>query len=359
MKIVVCPDSFKGTLSASEAALAMREGIREVMPEAEVIMLPLGDGGEGTANVLTINEKNAERVECATVDALHRPIKASYFIKGNMAVIESAAASGLTLIRETDRDIMRSDTYGTGLLIRDALEKGIREFILCMGGTATCDGGRGAFSALHDQEDIFKIAMESKFTLLCDVANPLCGPCGAAPVFGPQKGAVPSMLPMLEEKLKMAAKFYLGYRGRDVSDEKYAGAAGGLAGMFMSVFDAVPVSGAVYIMNYLSLSSYLKDADLVMTGEGRADATTLSGKVAKGVLDFAKKEGVPVALVAGKVEDKGLLLQEGFNFVEQATPDGADPSDTPGLYVLRGARRVVRKAFPTIFGEGQCGPDSV
>lgn len=324
MKILVCPDSFKGTLTAPEAAAAMAHGLRSAFPGAEIIMLPVGDGGEGTVSTIVGSPAFSGRVaevECEVSDPLHRPVKASYHIAGSTALIESAAASGLTLLAPGERDVLKADSYGTGQLIVDALSRGATEFIVCMGGTATCDGGYGAFRAMREHD--FSAA---RFTLLCDVDNPLLGPRGAAPVFGPQKGAGPDSLPLLEDRLERVAREYRETYGRDIGSEPFAGAAGGLAGMLMACYGATPVRGIERVLALLDFSRLAAGASLVVTGEGRADATTLSGKAAKGVLDASRRLGVPVVLVAGRVADRETLLDAGFAQVVQATPDGVDPS---------------------------------
>lgn len=325
MKTIVCPDSFKGTMTSAEAAEAIAAGLRRRHPEMEMGILPIGDGGEGTADALSLALPRVERVECPTVDPLRRPMTARYSIAdGKTALIESAAAGGLTLVEPRDRDIMRADTYGTGLLIADAYRRGIREFIICMGGTATCDGGTGAYEAMKDTVK----PGEADFTLLCDVSNPLCGPNGAAAVFAPQKGATAAQIVDLERRL------YALY-GDEIRTARHAGAAGGLAAMLMARYGARPVAGIAKVLELLGFERHLQDADLVVTGEGRADKTTLDGKAAKGILDICQSHGVPVALIAGKVADRERLLEAGFSEIVQATPDAADPAVTPATYLTR------------------------
>lgn len=338
MKIAVCPDSFKGTLTATEAAGAIARGVISVLPGAEIIQLPLGDGGEGTVDALATALSGVERIECDTVDALGRPIRASYAIAGgSTALIESAAASGLTLIDSSDRDILTSDTRGTGILIADAWRRGIRRFVVCMGGTATCDAGFGAFRAMQDlMPDA--APSDADFTLLCDVDNPLCGARGAAAVFAPQKGATPEMIPRLDSLLLRRALGYKASGGKDVADMPYAGAAGGLAGMLMACYGARPVAGISKVMEMLGFESRIDGADLVITGEGKSDVTTLSGKAPMGVLRAAAAKNIPVALVCGRTDDRELLLSAGFARVVQATPENPDPSVGYGEYLARAVR---------------------
>lgn len=352
MKFVVCPDSFKGTLSAVEAAHAISEGITRVFPDAEIVALPVGDGGEGTVDSVVSalgadegeSKTGIQRFSCDVVDPLGRPVFSSYAVVGsNTALIESAAASGLMLVSPEERDVVKSDTYGTGLLIVDAWRRGIRDFLICMGGTATCDGGHGALEALLSV--IPHSSGEGKFTLLCDVENPFCGPEGAARVFAPQKGASPEMIPLLEDRLEQLAREYSTYNGVDVSRMKYAGAAGGLAGMLMACYGAVPVSGISRVLELLDFDGRLDGANLVITGEGKADRTTLSGKAPIGVLNAASLRNVPVALVGGRIEDKDILMQRGFAYVEEATPRHPDPSVSHREYLSRAVTELLRHNF--------------
>lgn len=338
MKVVVCPDSFKGTMTAVEAARAIRDGVMEAVPDAKVVMLPVGDGGEGTVDAIASALSGVEKVECRAVDALRRPVKAAYAIRnGTTAMIESASASGLTLISPDERNIMKADTYGTGLLLADARKRGIHDFIVCMGGTATCDGGYGALQAMIDSGEDF--STDVKFTLLCDVENPLCGPDGAAAVFGPQKGATPQTIPLLEERLAKLSEEYGSRMGIDVAAMKYAGAAGGLAGMLMACFGAKPVSGIEKVLELLEFEKQLKDADLVITGEGRGDATTLSGKAPAGILKSARRVGVPVVLACGRIGNYELLSKAGFDSLVEATPDSPHPDVTPAGYLREAVRK--------------------
>lgn len=324
MRIVICPDSFKGSLTAAEASLAITEGILRHCPDAEVFRLPVGDGGEGTSMAIASSLGQDEEITCDTFDSLRRPITASYRLvtigSVRTALIESAAASGLTLLHPDERDIMKADTYGTGVLITDAWRRGIKDFVICMGGTATCDGGYGAFQA------IMEIAGEdfssASISLLCDVVNPLCGPQGAAAVFGPQKGATPAMIPILDGRLIRQAKDYSKFKGIDTTHMEYAGAAGGLAAMFMACFGGRPARGIEKVLDLLEFDRHIEGADLVITGEGKADATTLQGKAPMGILERARRKGIPVVLLAGHLSDENHLKEAGFRMTVQATPEG-------------------------------------
>ena len=342
MKILVCPDSYKGTMTAPEAALAIEAGIAAIRPDAEVERLPVGDGGEGTVEAVASVLPGISWVCCPALDPLHRPVTARYaIVSEKTAFIESAAASGLTLIPQEERDIMNSDTYGTGLLIADALRRGIRDFIICLGGTATCDGGLGAFKALRKEPALKALLPDLRFTLLSDVENPFCGPQGAAAVFGPQKGALPHQVPILDKRLRKIAGMYARCNGINVTDMKYAGAAGGLAGMLMACFGAKPVSGISKVLQLLNFESKLSGVDLIITGEGHADLTTLKGKAASGILELALKHNVPVAIIGGKVSDRDSLLEAGFIKVMEATPSAPDPAISPASYLALAAEELI------------------
>ena len=349
MKIVVSPDSFKGTMSAFEAAGAMRRGLLHSFPDAEIVMLPVGDGGEGTLEAIAASLPDMVRVSVDTVDPLRRPIRTSYYIsEEKTAFIESAAASGLTLLHPHERDIFKADTYGTGLLIADAFRRGIRRFVVCMGGTATCDGGYGAFLALGTLD-----LSDCEFNLLCDVTNPLCGHRGAAAVFGPQKGAGPGDIPLLDEMLREKGAFYESLRGVNVADAPFAGAAGGLAAMLMACFGAIPKRGIEEVLRLIRFRERIEGADLIITGEGRADATTLSGKAPSGILEEAVKAGVPVVLICGKIVDADALRRAGFADAIQATPDHPDPAVSPADYLAMAVKRALPRPSPLNSDQGK------
>lgn len=326
MKIIVAPDSFKGTMTSREAADYLSRRILSMYPDAETVAIPIGDGGEGTVDALCAaldGRRRVRRVSVSTVDPLRRGITAEYAVvegEGDkpVALIESAAASGLSLVLPEERNIMKADTYGTGLLMADAINRGIREIMVCMGGTATCDGGFGALEALSGL-DMANVSV----TCLCDVRSPLCGPEGAAAVFGPQKGASPDEIPLLDKRLKSLAESYRSYRGTEISDLPYAGAAGGLAGMLIACCGAKAVSGIEKVLQTINFDEYLKEADLVVTGEGRADASTLAGKAAKGILDAVRNfnklhhREIPVVLMPGCFNeyDVPLLEKAGFKII--------------------------------------------
>lgn len=325
MKALVCPDSFKGSMTALEAAQAIKRGLDDIHIIREAELLPMADGGEGTTAIilnLLSDRVETEFHECRTLDPLRREITVRYPVirrktapDNAVAIIEAAMASGLNLVRKEERDILRADTYGTGLIIADAYRRGVRDFYVALGGSATCDAGIGAYEAM-----IGTVKSPVNITLLCDVENPLCGLNGAARVFGPQKGATPEMMPALESRIEEAANLFLGRFGADMRLMPKAGAAGGLAAMLMAAYGASAVSGIEKILELADFDRRLQEADIVITGEGRCDVTTLQGKVASGILHHASDAGKPVILIGGSVKDREKLLSAGFAEVIQATP---------------------------------------
>lgn len=321
MKIIIASDSFKGSLTSAQVAAAAAEGILGVDPTAEVVSLSVADGGEGTAGAL-VSALGAEWVECATVDPLGRPITARYGIAGGTtAILDVASASGLTLLREGERDIMAASSRGTGMMILDAYSRGCRRFMVGLGGSATCDGGTGMLSALGvrvrggaiDMSDAMTEILDCDFTLISDVTNPLCGPEGAARVFGPQKGATPAQVELLNRALRRYASEVDRATGRDVADTPGAGAAGGLGFAFLAFFShSRLVSGADAVLDLIGFDEALEGADLVITGEGRIDRQTLFGKLPMCVCRRAASKGVPTVAIAGAVADRDALMDAGF-----------------------------------------------
>ncbi len=312
MKIVIAPDSFKECMSSPQVAAAMGAVVRERWPKAEVVELPLADGGEGTLEVLAKAMK-ATPVTAPVHDPLGRIIEARYAIKGDTAVIEVAQAVGLSLLAPGERNPLKASSAGLGELLMAAYDQGCRHFIIGMGGTATCDGGAGMLSATGIQK-----LHDARLELLCDVDAPFLGPRGAARVFAPQKGASPEDVEVLEARMREQAKQLYAQTGLDVSDIPGAGAAGGLSGALMAVFGAQTYSGIGRILDLVCFRDAIKDADLIITGEGKSDAQTLMGKVPMGVLNNAS--GIPVALLSGRIEDRPALEQAGFGPIVEVTP---------------------------------------
>jgi glycerate kinase len=328
MNIVVAADSFKGTLTSREAGNAIADGIHRVLPDARVMVLPVADGGEGTVEAFLEARGGTRR--CVTVmGPLGEPVGAEFAILagGKQAVLEMAAASGITLLESDRRDPLRTTTYGTGQIIGAALDAGCGEILIGVGGSATVDGGCGAAQALGvcfldatdralqpgigggqldrieriDLADRDLRVAGSEIAVLCDVANPLCGAKGAARTFGPQKGASPEQVSLLDENLRHLADVILRDMGMDVRDRPGAGAAGGLAAGLMAFCGATLVPGIGAVLDAVNLDQHLREADLVVTGEGRLDAQSMMGKVVAGVAARARSAGVRVVAIAGSV----------------------------------------------------------
>ncbi len=335
MKIIIAPDSFKGSLTASEAAEAIAAGIRRVYPHAELVLLPLADGGEGTVSALvTATQGTLHRVSVS--GPLGEPVEAMWGVLGGpdqTAVVEMASAAGLLLVPDAKRDPRQTTTFGVGELILHAAQVGAKNLIIGLGGSATNDGGAGALQALgvtfYDDlgkllptgitgRDLKRIAridaggtMQSlrrlKTLIASDVTNPLCGPDGAAAVYGPQKGATPTIVAELDAGLAHYAALLKRDLGKDVATLPGAGAAGGLGGGLIAVLDATLHSGIDLILDAARFSEKLQGAILVFTGEGRIDAQTQQGKTISGVLKRCRQFGsVPVVAFAGNVDREAV-----------------------------------------------------
>ena len=325
MKVIVAIDSFKGCLTSKEANGAAAEGIRSVFPEAEVVEVPVSDGGEGYMEAF--HAAVGGQLEEVTVrDPLMRLITAKYLLHNEMAVIEIAKASGLTLLAKEERNPMVATSYGTGQLVADAIKKGAKRIIIGLGGSATSDAGVGMLRALidtfarHGRWDDIEVLKDVSFTIASDVKNPLCGENGAAHVFAPQKGATPEMVLALDERARKFAQLSAKHFGYDRSETAGAGAAGGLGYAFLQYLDAKCMSGIQLLLDTIRFKEMVKDADLIITGEGSADRQTLMGKLPVGILEQAGK--VPVWLIAGKICDREELLKAGFAYVACINPPG-------------------------------------
>ena len=313
-KIIVAIDSLKGCLTSAEANQAASEGFLQGMPEAEVVKVPVSDGGEGWLEAFH-TVMGGEIVEVNVKDPLMRPIVAQYLLMGDTAVIEIAKASGLTLLKPEERNPMAATSYGTGQLVVDAIRKGCKHIIVGLGGSATSDSGIGMLEAIEnaDYKDV-------RFTIATDVTNPLCGENGAAHVFAPQKGATPEMVEALDARAKRFASAKR--MGRDCQNMPGAGAAGGLGYAFLQYMNAECRSGIDLLLDTIHFDDMLQDADLVITGEGSADRQTLMGKLPFGILQRARKHDVPVMLIAGRIADEQLLTDAGFSRVACINPHG-------------------------------------
>ena len=332
-KYVIAIDSFKGCLTSKEAGEAVAEAARQTEKDAETAVFNVTDGGEGMLRAFT--EALGGSVERAYVhDQLMRRVWAEYGVAPDgTAIIETAQACGLTLIKEEERNPMRATTYGVGELVAAAVSRGCRKFIIGLGGSGTSDAGIGMLRALTDRlaprggtvDDALGGALgQCSFTLACDVDNPLCGANGAAMVFARQKGATPEMLPMLENRALRFARASAQHFGFDRSSSPGAGAAGGLGYAFMQYLDAKMRPGADLLLDLCGFDGALSDAACVITGEGHADRQTLMGKLPVRVMLRAKAKGVPAWLLAGSVDDRDEQLKAGFARVESITPDGME-----------------------------------
>lgn len=334
MKVIIAIDSMKGSLTSLQAGAAVKAGIQRVMPNAEICVRPLADGGEGTVTALT--EGMGGRIQTVTVTGpLCRPVECTYGILPNhTAVIEIAAAAGLTLVPEKDRNPLNTTTYGVGELIKDALQKGCRNFIVGLGGSATNDGGIGMLQALGygmlnadgnevprgakglqalkqiTEERILPELKECAFRIACDVNNPLCGKHGASAVYGPQKGATPSLTLQMDAWLNDYAKLAKAKYPRANPDEAGAGAAGGLGFAFLTFLNATLQSGVETVLEETGLEEEIKNADIVITGEGRLDGQSVTGKAPVGIAKLAKKYNKPVIALCGGIDKDARTCNE-------------------------------------------------
>ena len=339
MKVVVAVDSLKGSLTSMEAGMAVRDGILLAKPDADIIVKPLADGGEGTTDAL-IEGMNGERIDLTVTGPTHTPVNAYYgYLKdSNTAVMEMASAAGITLVPDEARNPLLATSYGVGEMINNALQKGCRNFIIGIGGSATNDGGIGMLKALgvrfFDKNDLdsgeggqalAKVARidisglnpllkECHIQVACDVNNPLCGPNGSTYVYGPQKGVTEDMKKQLDKDMEHFAKVTANTLGKDYRNTPGAGAAGGLGFAFLSYIGASLTPGIELILNAIRLEQELSNADVVVTGEGRLDFQTAMGKAPVGVAKLAKKYHAKVIAFAGSVtKDANACNKEGID----------------------------------------------
>lgn len=371
MKIVIAPDSFKGSLSAFEVAKAIEKGVKKVREDIETILVPVADGGEGTLDSL-VAATNGRKVQVDVKGPLLETVQAEYGLLGDgeTCVIEMANASGLYLIEQSQLNPFITTTYGTGELIKKALDNGCRKFILGIGGSATNDGGAGMLQALGmkllDSEgqsirfgggalrDIVQIDVsefdariaESEFLIASDVQNPLIGINGASFVFGPQKGATPEMVDQLDQNLQHYANLVEEVTGVRLHEMAGAGAAGGIGGAFQAFFPSKMSRGIDIVVEYTGLKEKLIGADCVFTGEGQIDFQTASGKTPMGVAQEAKKCGIPVFVLAGSIgHGIDVLYEHGITSVHSIVngPMALEEAMERGEeLLLQAAERVVR-----------------
>lgn len=345
-KIVLAIDSFKGCLSSKEIEQCIAEEIHRILPSCQTVCIPIADGGEGMLDTL-IEATQGTFVSTQAHDPLMRIRPARYGILGDQrtAIIEMAEINGLTTLSPIKRNPMKTSTYGTGELIKDALEKGFRRFIIGIGGSATNDAGMGMIQALGahlydkqgneleqggkimeqiahiDLNHLHPALKEATFIVACDVQNPFCGPQGAAYVFARQKGASEEQIRQLDEGMRHLALLIERDFSYNINKVKGSGAAGGLGGAFATFLQAHLQSGIDLLLDAVDFDRKITNADWIITGEGKADRQTAEGKVPAGVLKRAKKANIPVMLIAGKVEDKACLKQMGFARIVQISPD--------------------------------------
>ncbi|ELY3084791.1 glycerate kinase [Klebsiella aerogenes] len=341
MKIVIAPDSYKESLSALDVATAIETGFREIYPHAEYVKVPVADGGEGTVEAM-VAATQGHIVQVSVTGPLGEPVEAFYGLSGDMrcAYIEMAAASGLESVPPTRRNPLLTTSWGTGELIRHALDAGVSQIIIGIGGSATNDGGAGMAQALGaklltagqqqiapgggaletlariDLSELDPRLADCRIDVACDVTNPLTGPQGASAVFGPQKGATAAMIERLDHGLQHFAQTIARDLDIDVLSLEGGGAAGGMGAALYAFCGANLRPGIEIVTDALGLAELVADADLVITGEGRIDSQTIHGKVPVGVAKVAKRFNVPVIGIAGSLTaDVGVVHQHGLDAV--------------------------------------------
>jgi len=341
MKIVIAPDSYKESLSALQVATEIEAGFREIFPDAQYVKLPVADGGEGTVEAM-VAATEGKIVRLNVTGPLGKQVEAFYGLSGDesCAFIEMAAASGLELVPAAQRDPLITTSWGTGELIRNALDNGVQHFIIGIGGSATNDGGAGMVQALGarlldkqgqqigygggeltqldsiDISQLDKRIRDCRFEVACDVTNPLTGDEGASAVFGPQKGATPQLVAQLDRALEHYAKIIQRDLDIDVLHVPGGGAAGGMGAALQAFCHAELRRGIEIVTEALGLDALVQDATLVITGEGRIDSQTIHGKVPIGVAKVAKRYNKPVIGIAGSLtEDVGIVHQHGLDAV--------------------------------------------
>ena len=334
MKIICAFDSFKGSLSAMDACRAAERGLLTLgRNDITCIHLPMSDGGEGLVRCIAPT-LHLDMLSVRVKGPMNEPTVAHYAITsdGQTAYMEMAEAAGLTLVPPARRNPMIATTYGVGEMILDAVHRGCSQIVMGIGGSATCDGGRGMVECLSQAGFFEDEAMKSiRFLVASDVANPLCGKNGAARIFAPQKGATPDQVEQLDQRLRDFAieTANLGICSPDIMYRPGAGAAGGLGFALMAYLHATLRPGIHLVLDILDFDRHIEGADLVVTGEGKSDRQTLMGKVAMGVLQRAHHHHIPCHLLSGQIDDREMLLSAGF-----ASVSSINAGDTHPLQVL-------------------------
>ena len=375
MKIVVAPDKFKGSLTGLEFCIAVEEGIKDVLPNSDIVKTPLADGGDGTIEILDFH-LTGEYIKVSVNDPLFRPIKASYFYIPSIqtAFIEMAEASGMKLLNTRDQNCMNTSTYGTGELILDAIQKGATNIVIGIGGSATNDCGIGMATALGfkfldksnnelkpigrnlikiesiDHSEVSKELKNVQFKVACDVTNPLYGENGAAYVYASQKGASAQEVELLDQGLRNIAKIIQDKFELDVQKIEGGGAAGGMGAGTRTFLNATLTSGIDLIKEMIDYDTLVKDADWIITGEGKLDHQTLSGKTIKGVIDSAKQNKTKVAAFCGASELNDKELKKfGISYLDEVmnyTNDLDDAITNSNEYVKDMAKKFAKRLKP-------------
>ena len=362
-KIIIACDSYKGCLTSREVNEAIASGVKEWDSEdassgienvdsedasPEIICLEMSDGGEGMLDAF-LSAMKGERVSIHAHDALMRWIEAEYGIVNDTAIIEIAQTAGLALIEPEQRNPMKATSWGVGEMIMNAYRRGVRHFIVGLGGSATSDCGIGMLKAMGD--DWKKIRQECTFMLASDVTNPLCGENGAAHVFAPQKGADAEIVEMLDARARKFAEVSAKHFGYDRSEVPGAGAAGGLGYAFLQYFGAEVSAGAELLLREIGFDEMIRDADLVITGEGHSDRQTLMGKLPQRILEHVLKNKATtdqqIWLVSGGVSEKQALLDAGFDQVLAVSPQNMDLEEAMKPEI---AKRNIANAIRVFFG---------
>lgn len=325
MKIVCAFDSFKGCMTAKDACHAAASGIHGCYPDAEVVCLPMSDGGEGMVDCIA-EAVGATVVSVKVHDPLMQIIEAQYAVSddGTTAYMEMAAASGLPLVPKDRRNPMLTTTYGVGEMLLDAVRRGCKKIVMGIGGSATCDGGKGMIECLEAN-----LPLPIEIIVASDVSNPLYGENGASYVFAPQKGATPEQVILLDQQLRSFARETeaKGIAQPDLAEYPGAGAAGGLGYGLMAYLNARLQSGIDLLLDTIRFDEHISGADFILTGEGKSDRQTLMGKVPEGILKRAIKQGIPVHLLSGAIEDDSSLKEAGFASVRSINEIDIRPLD--------------------------------
>ncbi len=374
MKIVLAPDSFKGNLTSLQVATALEKGIKRALPGANCIKVPMADGGEGTVQSL-VDATGGKFIRKKVIGPTGTPVSARYGMlsDGNTAVIEMAEASGLPLATGKSRNPMKTTSFGTGQLMLDAAKRGASKIIIGIGGSATNDGGVGMAQAIGvrfldskdkeitsygaggmldkiagiDMKGLDPLLKKTKIVVACDVNNPLCGKNGASYVFGPQKGATPAMVKTLDSNLRHLARVIKQDLKKDVLNRKGAGAAGGLGAGLVAFSRATMKSGVDIVLEATQINKHLKNADLVITGEGQVDFQTAFGKTPAGVAKAAKRYSVPTVAIGGSLaDDANGVFKHGIAGLESASAKPMPLEEAlhnARAYVANAAERVIRQ----------------